>query len=298
VKHGRESLDPHADPGEFHNLYSGPRQPEGAISMSLQYMPQNDVWERTVKQYKLKDNGLIKAIDDFWNVQGNRDDEFDKALAQLPKILKLATDLKKAKDVMAVPVATKYLADLIAVVPVTKKALEDKKATAAKTGMQEIDVQIMIKDWNGKPMSSDYVAFVQFSSPGASDTNTTVKIGSAGVTIHNIHLRPSGGIYLMVRDPSSANPYCEGDTDYEFKPGKNIIKFQAIQYSRTAKVSAKTTQEASQKLGIKGDVGVEFKVVKVGGEVSKESEYKNGYEEAMEWEVEYGQPTFKDFKQL
>jgi hypothetical protein len=32
--------------------------------------------------------------------------------------------------------------------------------------------------------------------------------------------------------------------------------------------------------------------------VSKESEYKKGYESEVEWEVEYGLPSLKEFKQI
>jgi hypothetical protein len=49
---------------------------------------------------------------------------------------------------------------------------------------------------------------------------------------------------------------------------------------------------------VKGSVGLEFEILKVGGEVSKESEYKRGFEQEVEWEVEYGFPTVKDFKQV
>ena len=57
-------------------------------------------------------------------------------------------------------------------------------------------------------------------------------------------------------------------------------------------------EEATEKIGVKGSVGLEFEVLKVGGEVSKESEYKRGFEQEVEWEVEYGFPTVKDFKQI
>ena len=39
--------------------------------------------------------------------------------------------------------------------------------------------------------------------------------------------------------------------------------------------------QAPEKSGFKGSVGVEFKIISVGGEVSKESEYKHGYEDEV-----------------
>jgi len=202
------------------------------------------------------------------------------------------------KDKKLGPVAAKDLDLLIATVPKVVKEIEQAQKDAASTGMQEIGVQIILVDWNGKPISSDYVAFVQFDSPGAKEVNYTADIKGTGVEITKLHLNPSGTVYLKVREPSSVGAYMEGTTDYEFKPGKPIIKFRAVQHSKTAKIRAKTFHEATEKLGVKGSIGIEFEVVKVGGEVTKESEYKDGYEREVEWEIEYGFPTVKDFKQI
>jgi hypothetical protein len=265
------------------------------MGQPLKYLPPPDDWDRAVRAFKLKDNGLGRTIDDFWKA---RTDEPDKSLVLLPKILKLATDLKKSKEALADANAGKYLGEVIAVIPVVRKNLEQRKAEYAKAGMQTMDIQITIVDWNGKPMSSDYVAYVEFTSPGTPTVNDTESIGSTGVNIDDLRLRSSGTVYLMVREPTGAVAYCEGTTDYEFKPGKPVMKFKAIQHSKTVKVKARTYQEATEKLGIKGEIGFEFKILKVGGEITKESEFKKGFEEEVEWEVEAGMPTFKDFKQL
>jgi len=264
--------------------------------MALKYLPISDDWERFVKVNKLKDNGLTKALDDFWSP---RTDEFEKRLAALPKVVKLATDVKKSKEVVAAgaPVV-KWLDEVIGIAPKVRKMIEDEKREFDRSGMQTIDVQIILVDWNGKPVSSDYVAYVNFSSPGARDVNPTTKISSNGVDLDDLRLRPSGTLYLMVRGPMSVEAYMEGTTDYEVRPGKSVMKFKAIQHSKTVKVRAKTMEEATEKIGVKGSVGLEFEILKVGGEVSKESEYKHGFEQEVEWEVEYGFPTVKDFKQI
>lgn len=264
--------------------------------MALKYLPITDEWERFAKAYKLKDNGLAKVFDEFWSP---RDDEFEKRLAALPKVVKLAADVKKSKEaVNAGAPVQKWLDEVIAIVPKVRKMIEDQKREFERTGMKTTDVQIILVDWNGKPVSSDYVAYVRFSSPGARDVNPTCPITSNGVDLDDLRVRPSGTLYLMVREPSSVVPYMEGTTDYEVRPGKSVMKFKAVQYSKTVKVRAKTLEEATDKIGVKGSVGLEFEVLKVGGEVSKESEYKRGFEQEVEWEVEYGFPTVKDFKQI
>lgn len=274
------------------------------IAMGVNWSPlHEDVWERTFKLLALKDNGLQKSLSEFWSY---RSDEYGKRLAALPKVLKYAVDLKNSKEFKAALVkdkklgaaAAKELDALIDATPKVRKEVEQEQQEAARSGMQEVGVQIILVDWNGKPISSDYVAYVQFNSPGAREVNHTASIGSTGVDIDKLHLKPSGTLYLMVRGPASVQPYMEGTTDYEVRPGKPLMKFRAIQHSKTAKVRAKTFREATEKLGVKGSVGLEFEVLKVGGEVTKESEYKEGYEREVEWEIEYGFPTVKDFKQI
>lgn len=95
-------------------------------------------------------------------------------------------------------------------------------------------------------------------------------------------LRPRGTVYLKVHEPMGVVAYVEGATDYEVKPGKSVMKFSAVQHSKTVKVRAKTMEEATEKIGVKGSVGLEFEILKVGGEVSKESEYKRGFEHEVE----------------
>jgi hypothetical protein len=262
------------------------------LPLPMKYLPTGDEWDRAVKHYDLKDNGITRAIHDFWS---RREDEFDKRLAELPTILKLATDMKKSAAGVG---AAMYLAHLIAVLPAVRKNLEDQKADFAKNGMHPIDVQIMIVDWNGRPMSSAFVALTSFAYPGAPKLNLTSQITSTGVDLHAVRLKPTGTLYLKVSEPGSPAPYCEGETDYDFKPGKTVMKFKAKQKSRTGKVRARTVQETSKTLGVEGEVGLEFKVLKVDGKESSESEYKRGFEHEVEWEVEVGEKGFEDFKQL
>jgi len=261
-----------------------------------------DDWERTFKLLGLKDNGLLKALDEFWRL---RSDEYDKRVAVLVKVSKFAADLKNSKEFKAVIAKDKKLGaagaamldDLVATAPKVRKEIEESKRDSTKTGMAATDVQIILVDWNGKPISSEYFATVQFSSPGARDVTETVDINSTGASIDDLHLKPSGTLYLRVRG-EWPTPYMEGTTDYEVRPGKPVMKFRAVQHSTKGKVRAKTFQEATEKLGVKGSLGIEFSVLKVGGEVSKESEFKQGFENEVEWEIEFGLPTVKDFKQI
>jgi hypothetical protein len=257
------------------------------------FLPFSDDWDKALAKVNLKkDNGIGKALDEFMKLGG---DEPEKRLTLLPKILKLATDFKKSKEVIAAGKDAVGLVDeLLALIPKTKKQLEDDKKDFAKHGAHEIDVQFIVMDWNGNNFSSAE-GFATFESPGTPKVTKKGSVTGNGFTFSGVKLRPSGSVYLMI---SRTSGIIEGTTDYEFKPGKDIMKFKAIQHHKTHKTRAKTLDEATQKTGVKGSVGIEFEVIKVGGEVSKESEYKKGYEDEVEWEIETGVPTFVDFKQI
>ena len=250
--------------------------------MGVNWKPlHQDDWERTFKLLGMKDNGLLRSLDEFWRL---RSDEYEQRMAVLGKVIKSAADLKNSKEFKAAiakdkkvgTAVAKSLDDLIDTAPKVRKEIEQEQREAAKSGMAETDVEIILVDWNGKPISSDYSAYVQFNSPGAREVNHTASIGAW--RNHNLHLKPSGTVYLRVRS-EWATTYVEGTTDYEVRPGKPVMKFRAVQHSKTAKVRAKSFQEATEKLGVKGSMGIEFEVLKVGGEVVKESDSRKGSRE-------------------
>jgi hypothetical protein len=252
-----------------------------------------DSYKKDFAATKVKsDGGLGKLIEEFFRYDA---DEIDKRLLMLPKIQKSAEAFKKSKEAVAAgPSALKLAGEVLALVPKVRKELEQNKKDFLTKGAQRIDVQIIVVDWNGKPFYGNDVS-VRFEAPGVPHVTKGGKLSSNGVSLDNVELRPSGSVSLMVK---TAGGLIEGATDYSFKPGKDLIKFRAVQHSQKYHTSAKSLKEATSKTGIKGNVGVEFKVVTVGGEVSSEDEYKKGSEDAEDWELEAGLPTFKDFKQI
>lgn len=261
--------------------------------MPFKFLPAQDNWEKALAAVKVKpDSALSKALDESFKLGA---DQPAKRLAILPRILKLATDFKKSKEVVAAGTgAVKLIQELIDVIPVVRREREQEVKEFQKNGACEIDVQFLISDWNGK--SFEYgTGYVEFESPGLPIIRKNGKLSASGLSVNDIRLRPSGTVSLMV-DPGAAEAI-QGSTTYEFKPGQKLMQFKAMQHVKTRKTKAKSLSEATDKFGLKGSVGVEFKIVSVGGEVSKESEYKRGFEDEVEWEIESGVPTFKSFTQ-
>ncbi|HUR27385.1 MAG TPA: hypothetical protein VM509_04310 [Planctomycetota bacterium] len=261
--------------------------------MGFDFLPAADNWEKACVAVKVKpDKVLSKALADSFSVNT---DQPEKRLAMLPKIHKLASDFKKSKPVVeAGPPAAKLVGDLIDVIPKVKKKLEGDIQAFKKNCAVEVGVQIIVVDWNGKPF--EYAkGFATFESPGVPTINATGTLSANGLKIDKVKLRPTGTVSLMV---STGSRTINGVTDYELKPGKNLMKFKAIQHFKSHKTMAKSVDEVKKKFGFKVNAGIEWKIVKVGGEKTNESEYNEAREEAVEWEIEEGMPTFKEFKQF
>jgi Uncharacterized membrane-anchored protein conserved in bacteria len=260
--------------------------------MPFKFLPAQDNWEKALAGVKVKpDSALSKALDESFKLGA---DHPEKRLAVLPKILKLATDFKKSKEVVAAGAnAVKLVQELIDVIPVVRKEREQEIKEFQKSGVCEIDVQFIIQDWNGK--SFQYAkGFATFESPGLPTINKNGPLSASGMSLNDVKLRPNGTVSLFIDTGSQS---IEGSRPYEFKPGQKLMQFKAVQHVKTHKTKAKSMNEATKKFGLKGSVGVEFKIVSVGGEVTSESEYKQGYEDEVEWEIEAGVPTFKAFEQ-
>ena len=86
-------------------------------------------WKDLASKNKIKDNGLLKVLADHKRLA---DDKHDDVLDALDEILKLAGQLKKAKDVAAVPGAAKYVAEVIDAAESDRRVAIKAKADADK----------------------------------------------------------------------------------------------------------------------------------------------------------------------
>jgi hypothetical protein len=90
-------------------------------------------WKAIASQFKLKDNGLLRALSAYENLA---DDKQAERLTAIGSVNVLAGNLKKDQSVVLIPRASNYLADMIsaaesaASVIAKAKAVVDKKAGA------------------------------------------------------------------------------------------------------------------------------------------------------------------------
>lgn len=260
--------------------------------MPFKFLPAPDDWEKALAGVKLKPGkDLSKVLEEHWKIDA---DQPARRLALLPKIQKLAADFKKSKEVVAAgPSAAKLVQELIDVIPAVRKEREAEIREFQKTGVCAIDVQFHLTDWNGQ--SFEYATgYATFESPGLPTVNKNGKLSGHGLSLNDVQLRPEGSVSLRV---STGSRTVEGSCDYEFKPGAKLLRFEGVQLAKTHKTKATSQREAIDKFGLKGKVGVEFKFLSGEVEKSKESEYKDGSGEEVEYVIETGMPTFLPFAQ-
>jgi MoxR-like ATPase len=97
--------------------------------MSNSKFPSDRGWKDVASKNKIKENGLLKVLADHKRVDTGK---FDDVLESLDQILKLAAQLKKAKDVTASSGAAKYVADLADAAESDPRVVIKAKAEAEK----------------------------------------------------------------------------------------------------------------------------------------------------------------------
>src|SRR5215472_13308238 len=180
--------------------------------------PDNMTWDELLNNYKLKDNGLLRAVGEYSVLKTK--EEYDGALAKLATIVKLGTDLKNSKEAKAAgPDVIKRMSKLLEASVTSRKDLEKRKAEAAKAG-SPYDVQIILKGWNGKSMYG-CVANVELSSAGGSTIQKKLSVGGTVLGIKEVYLKPKGALDLSVYRGSDL--FCEGTAVFDLKPGKPVV---------------------------------------------------------------------------
>jgi hypothetical protein len=104
-------------------------------------------WKDVSTKNKIKDNGLLKLLGDHKRLQ---DDAHDDVLSSLDQITKLATQLKKAKDVAASPAASKYVGEIIAGAESDRRLAEKTKAEAEKKAKAASEAEAKKREKEGK----------------------------------------------------------------------------------------------------------------------------------------------------
>ena len=174
-------------------------------------------------------------------------------------------------------------ADMVTFEPeVIKVSAAEKSQLLRKAGWQQRDVIMVIKDFKGEPLRGHRV-FAEFKGPNGTLTEAA-DVQGGSVIWSNIWLKPEGTVRIMAVSTGQAALAPEGVALYKL-PDKGPVKFDVEQQKTEVTVTAKTSEEAASKAGAKGTAGIEFEVIKLGGEVSSEESKTKGTSLETSWKV-------------
>jgi hypothetical protein len=88
-----------------------------------------DRWKAVAQKYKVKDKDLQRALLVYETLD---DEEYDDRLKELANLNRLASNLKKSREIAAQPEVVKYLADLVNTLQVVFRDVTKAKATTEK----------------------------------------------------------------------------------------------------------------------------------------------------------------------
>ena len=159
-----------------------------------------------------------------------------------------------------------------------------------RAGWRQTDVTIIARDFNGEPMIGRRI-FAEFSAPGVDSVAEGADIRGGVVNLSNVWVKPSGAVRIMAISLGQARLLPQGVVFYRL-PERGSLRFEATQRAREVTVTAATSQEAARSAGATGSVGIDFKVVSLGGEVSTESMTSEGRSASRSWKVTIPTSTF------
>jgi hypothetical protein len=110
-------------------------------------------WKAALAKFKLKDNGLQRALATSEKLDEKDHDERIKAMNS---VCQLALTLKKSKEVAAIPPAVKHLTDMVTAGQAEQREILKAKVIAAKTA--KVAALAQEKDEKEEEEQGDYVA--------------------------------------------------------------------------------------------------------------------------------------------
>ncbi len=150
---------------------------------------------------------------------------------------------------------------------------------------------VKLYDFEGRPMGGRE-AILQFKAPGAEVINAGGPLQGGVITFSKLWLQASGTVRVTAVSTGRASIVPDGVESYTL-PSSGAMTITGHQKAaQPVKVTAKDSSEAAQKVGAKGEAGIDFEAVKLGGEVTGEDEKKSGREVTYEWNIIQGLDAF------
>ncbi len=167
---------------------------------------------------------------------------------------------------------------------------EDKvevTVVAPGEGARKVGLLITVNDFKGETMGN-IAAVAHFQANDAEfDVYANDFVRDGIFKADDLFLMPEGTLTFRTAHPNSLTGSASHAAIYTL-PASGNLKFTADQIALHGTTTAGKAEEAATKLGFKGTVGVDIKAVKLGGEVSQETEHKTSESQQDTWDVYAG----------
>ncbi|HKK77714.1 MAG TPA: hypothetical protein VJ953_21725 [Saprospiraceae bacterium] len=152
-----------------------------------------------------------------------------------------------------------------------------------KAGWKKATLIIVLKDFLNRPLLG-YKVMVESQAPNVVPQYDGKDVKGGGVIFSDFWIKPSGILRVMAVSTGAASLAPSGTIHYTL-PRNNVLKLEANQGSKEVEVVATSSAEAASKSGAKGTAGVDYKILKIGGEISAEESNTRGESVAYRYKV-------------
>jgi hypothetical protein len=143
-----------------------------------------------------------------------------------------------------------------------------KEEILLRAGWKKVDIIVVARDFRGEPMKTHQM-FAEFKAPGVADQDLGDKVNGGSVSWKDQWLKPNGTVRLMAVSTGRPDILPEGVISYKL-PSSGPMTFEVEQSQKEVEVTASSEDEAAHKVGAKGSAGIDWEILKIGGEVSGE----------------------------
>lgn len=190
--------------------------------------------------------------------------EKKKALDKLNSIKTWPPDTSTAAEMK------KLYEEAVKAIPVLviKVPKGEKEKILIRAGWKKVNIIVVARDFRGEPMKT-HKMFAEFKAPGVADQDFANNVNGGSVSWKSQWLQPNGTVRLMAVSTGRPDILPEGVISYKV-PSSGPMTFEVEQSQKEVEITASSEDEAAQKVGAKGSAGIDWEILKIGGEVSTE----------------------------
>ncbi len=227
-------------------------------------------------------NELYNLFSVLEDVEEPAYEEMRGHLASAEKTIKKFLADKTVKGKPIEPGLKKLLTNVQKVAAAVAKAEKDYEKSGAADGLIEVDISVSARDFYNNTVGGAKLELSVDSKPNKVKLSEMTSQGNA--RFRGIMIEPSGNINVELTLKRKVFPSLSQNLGYKNITGKVLI-IEASEEATTVEMTASSGKKVVDKKGIKGEIGVDYKIFSAKGEVSSERELEASLGEEVKFTV-------------